>query len=270
VIGVYFFAREKYLMAALWFALATSIKPFPAMLFLLLLYRRRYREFFIGAATAAMVSIVCLAIIGPTFTIALQENIRGFQLVTREFVLVYLYFEIGHDHSLFSFTKQMIRILSGWPLQETLTATIRRVYPYYMVTAALIFCTSVYRLYRLPTLNQIFGISVLMILISPINNDYTLIAIYIPWAMLLLALSRPDCAIPFKPGCCLMLLCAVIFTPQSYLLVGYSAFGAQVKTLALLAILLISVIYPLPMAMLDKSPSPVPAKDHEEAGTLTR
>jgi hypothetical protein len=128
-----------------------------------------------------------------------------------------------------------------------------------MVTAALIFCTSVYRLYRLPTLNQIFGICVLTILISPINNDYTLIAIYIPWAILLYALSRPDCEIPFKPGCRLMLLCAVIFTPQSYLLIGYSAFGAQVKTLALLAILVISVICPLPVPSLDKASKTVPA-----------
>jgi hypothetical protein len=109
-----------------------------------------------------------------------------------------------------------------------------------------------------------------MVLISPINNDYTLIAIYIPWGILLLTLSRPDCAIPFKPGCWLMILCALIFTPQSYLLVGFSAFGAQVKTLALSAVLLISVMYPLPVSILDKSRAATPAVDHEAPGIVTR
>jgi len=252
--GVYFFARKKYLAAALSFALATSIKPFPAMLFLLLLWRHRYREFLIGVAAVIAVSAASLAIIGPSFTTALQQNLKGFQLVTEQYVLVYRSFEVGGDHSLFSLIKQIVRVLHGWPLEKTISSAVRTAYPYYVAFAAAIFCASIYRLRTMPALNQIFGISVLMVLISPVNNDYTLIAIYIPWAILLFALTRPGCAIPGRVSSWLMICCAVLFTPQSYLLFGYSTtFGAQVKTIALSAILILSVTYPLPIPALDES-----------------
>jgi len=256
VLTVYFFARARYLASALALAVACSIKPFPSMLFLLLLSRRRYREILIGVVAIAAISTTSLAIIGPDFATALRENLKGFQLIGDQYVFPYRMLEVGHDHSLFSFVKQIVRLLLGWPLQETLSGTNRAVYPYYVVLACLIFCASIFRLRKLPTLNQIFGICVLMILISPVNNDYTLIAIYIPWAILLLALSHTDCAIRFKPSVLLMVLCAVIFTPQGYMLLGsYAAFGAQVKTAALCGILLLSVIYPLPVGNLDQPQS---------------
>jgi Glycosyltransferase family 87 len=245
--GVYCFVRKHYLAAALLFAIAASIKPFPSMLFLLFLPKRRYPEFFVGIGAVAIVSVASLSIIGPSFSVALRENLRGFQLVTERYVMLYRVGEIGADHSLFSLVKQILRALAGWPRPEALAATIRRIYPYYQALAVAIFVAAIVRLRNLPTLNQVFGIFVLMLLISPVNYDYTLIAMYIPWAILLLTLSRPGCALPPHAASLLMICCAILFTSQYYLLFGYwASFGGQVKTLALLAILIVSAIYPLP------------------------
>jgi hypothetical protein len=149
----------------------------------------------------------------------------------------------------------MIRVAEGWPLQEATLPAIRRAYPYYQFFAIAIFAASVIRLRKLPVLNQMFGLFTLMIWISPINFDYTLIDIYVPWAMLLLALSRPGCRLPSWPTYSLMVACAVLFTSQYYLLVGYSlCLTPAVKTFGLLAILIVSVTYPLPTNMKEREP----------------
>jgi hypothetical protein len=247
--GVYYFTKRRYLAASLLFALAACIKPFPAMLFLLLLPKRRFREFFIGIIAAGAVSVASLFLIGPSFQVALEQNLKGFETVHKLYLFAYQLREIGADHSLFSFCKQIIRILSGWPMPETISSAIRAFYPYYVAGAAGIFLVSMVRLWKLPTLNQIFGICVLMILISPINNDYTLIDIYIPWAALLVVVSRAGCTLPRLAISSLMISCAVLFTPQFYIWFGGACFGAAPKTLALLGILGTSLIYPMPAVL---------------------
>jgi hypothetical protein len=135
-------------------------------------------------------------------------------------------------------------------LNEIILGTL----PYYLLSAAPIIAVSLYRFRILPVLNRIFGLSVLIVLVSPKNHKYTLIAMYIPWAILLLALSRPRCRIPPAVASWLMICCAIIFTSQFYLLFGLStSLGAQVKTLALCAILIVSAVCPLPATEFDES-----------------
>jgi hypothetical protein len=246
--GVYCFVRKNYLASALLIGVAASIKPFPGMLLLLLLPKRRYKEFVLGIVSIFVIAAVSLAIIGPTFMVALKENIRGFNVITERYVLVYNSSALGGDHSLFSMIKPMIRAAAGWPRQgELLNALIRSAYPYYVALAALIFVVSIFFLRKLPVLNQIFGLCVLTILISPANYDYTLIVMYIPWSLLLLELSRPACRVSFPLASVLMTCCAILFTSQFYLLFGLSTFlAAPLKTLALCSILFVSVAYPLP------------------------
>jgi hypothetical protein len=176
-------------------------------------------------------------------------------LVTEQFALRYRYTEVAVDHSLFSFLKQVIRALAGWPRQEELTFLIHRVYPYYVGFAVLLTAFSIFRLRKMPGLNWLFAVSVLMILVSPVNNDYTLIAIYIPWAILLLNLARSEPGIPRFAASWIMVCCAVLFTSQYYLVFGeVAACGAQVKTVALAGILILSLVYPMPTPSLDGCP----------------
>ena len=115
----------------------------------------------------------------------------------------------------------------------------------------MILVSAAYKLWKLPILNQIFGLTVLTVLVPPYNYDYTLIAIYIPWAILLVALSKKGPSLSGSAVCLIMLACAVVFTSQYYLLFGTEddpiGFGGQIKCVALVAILLVSVCVPLPM-----------------------
>jgi hypothetical protein len=253
--GIYYFARKHYLTAALLIGLAASIKPFPGLLLLLLIPRRRYRDFFIGVATTLAITIASLFIIGPSFTIAVQEFLRGFKLFSESYVTIYNSSALGSDHALFALVKLLVRAAAGWPLKgPSLNALVRGALPYYFVLCGLVCIVAFYRMRTLPALNQIFGLVVLTVLISPTNYDYTLIAMYIPWAILLLTLGRPGCAIPIPVATSLMICCSVLFTSQFYLLFGLStAFSGPVKTLALCTILIVSTIYPLPASALDES-----------------
>jgi hypothetical protein len=245
VIGVYFFVRRRYLTAALFFALAASIKPFPAALFFLLLYRKRYREFLIGVLVVIAGALSVLAVIGPTFGTAFREYLRGFEIVTNLWVLGYS--SPATDHSVFATAKFVVRVMNGWPNPEVLKGKFHTLYICYQLLSVLVFSGCVYRLRALPTLNQVFGIATLIVLISPVNYDYTLIGIYIPWSMLLFALSRPVVLIRFRPALILMVSCSELFTSQYYLLFGATTSPAgSLKMLLLLGLLIVSLLCPLP------------------------
>jgi len=151
-----------------------------------------------------------------------------------------------------------LRLFAGWPAPETLTGALHRIYPCYQLLSLLILGFSMFRVRHLPILNQILALSVLMVLIPPINFDYTLISIYLPWAMLLYALSKPGCQFGARIAAVIMVLCAIIFTSQYYLVVGpWNELGGQVKTLALLGLLFISWACPLATKALEDSQAPV-------------
>ncbi len=56
----YFFLNKRYVLAGTFLALAVSLKAYPAVLLLLFLSEKRYREFFISAAIAAGVTLTSL------------------------------------------------------------------------------------------------------------------------------------------------------------------------------------------------------------------
>jgi hypothetical protein len=246
VAGVYCFIKKNYLAAALLFSLAACIKPLPALMFLLFLPKRRYREFFICVVLTTAVSLVSLNIIGPTFAIALRETIVSFGSMNELAIMRYNAGVIGADHSLFALIKVCLRLLSGWPAPEKMTGILHTAYPYYQFLSLLILGFSLFRVRQMPILNQILALSVLMVLIPPMNFDYTLISIYLPWSMLLFALVKPGVHFDARIAALIMVLCAIIFTSQYYLVVGrWTDLGGQVKTVALLGLLFISWTYQL-------------------------
>ena len=248
--GIWFFCTKRYTAAALMFGLATCFKPYPAVLFLLLIDRRLYRECLIGAAAAVAVCLGSLAILGPTISTAASEILRGFKICTDLSILPYM--SPGNTHTVFALVKVAIRALSGWPHPEMISAKVHTAYPYYVLFSGLVFLVSVCRLRGMPLLNQVFGLCILTTLLPPVNFDYTLVTLYIPWAMLLAGLSRPDCRLPFWPSAWMMMLSAVMFTSQYYILFGETTSGSGlIKTPALAAMLLISVLCPLKSPIYD-------------------
>jgi hypothetical protein len=255
--GIYCFARRRYLAASLLIALAASIKPHPGLLMLLFLPKGRYKEFAAGVGFALLVSVVSLAVIGPTIPDAIIEIAGGFRGFQDGDVLRYRGTFIGNDHSLFALAKQVMRILLGANWQQTLPGAIRTAYPYYALFGAGFLGACLLRLRRLPTLNQVLGITVLVSLVPPVAHDYTLLGIYIPWALLLFALSREDKYLPVRAPIWAMVCCAVLFTPQPYLTFGVDgSVVAQLKTVVLVGLLVIATAYPMPTTLFERNEWP--------------
>ncbi len=116
-----------------------------------------------------------------------------------------------------------------------------------------------FRLRHLPLLNQLIAYIVLFILLPQVSYEYKLVYMYLAWGAFLLFLLADVAAaraeIPAWAIHVILLSCAVIFVPLNYLSRGVNssghifAFGAQVKTIFLLLILLTVLRVPMPSSL---------------------
>ena len=117
----------------------------------------------------------------------------------------------------------------------------------YLAILALAGCVLfVTRIAKLPVVNQILALTVASILLPPVSYDYTLIHLYVPFALVVFAvLNREDHSAPVLITFCLF---AYLLSWQSEFILHGVRFGSQTKAVALLALLCVSVVYPFPSA----------------------
>jgi hypothetical protein len=234
-LGLWSFYRGHYAWAAICFGLATALKLYPFIFFSLFLPRRRYREIVLGAFITVALTLIALRALSPDIAYAFHWDLNQLQAFGKYYAAST--WDLGYDHSFFGLIKFVTL-----PWQPDLTPLIR---PYTWLVA--VTCLALYfgRIWKLPPANQILILSVLSISIPPVSYDYTLLSLYAPLAILcVLALRLPDdqqrILIPY------FLLFAVILTPQSYIVFHGARFGAQLRALCLLALLILALRKPLP------------------------
>jgi hypothetical protein len=261
-LGLLALAHRRPWLAATLFAIATAIKISPAVLFALLLSRKTWRQLLYGISLAACLTVVCLWLIGPTIGAALHAILYEFKL----FHLVYLYLgrglEMGFQHSLFSIVNQVM-LAGGWHTVDLMT----RANDMYSYIVPIVGLWLYFRKIRyLPLLNQILALTTCTILLPWWSGDYTLVHLYVPWAMLVLwIVDHSSSADPPEPRRMLWFLApfAIVFTPQSYLIFNHIDWAGQIKAVALLVLLISTVRMPLearqPAAGALAEPSPDPA-----------
>ena len=239
------FWRERFYQAAILFGIATSLKLFPLIFFGLLFARRRYREMAAGVAVAGGVTLLALALLGPSIAQAFAWD--NLQLATFRAHFAGVPNALGYDHSFFGLLKWIMlpwnRDLTSWVSPYTRFAGVAGLALYFL------------RIWKLPRLNQVIVLSVLAVTLAPTSFDYTLLSLY-P-AFLLLALraiaasrsadlterSGDASASVLTPY---FLLFAVIFTPLSFVVWHGGRYAAQLRCLALLAVIVLALRTPLP------------------------
>ncbi len=258
--GLVLFAIRRYSYAALFLGLAASMKIFPAALFFLLIARKRYKEFALAVAGTAVFTLTALWLSGPSVKRAAQGIAEGLAYLRQIQIFAFKPREIGFDHSLFAIAKQVcFRILHD---VERVNAILPRIYLGYGLFAAALFVVLYLRfIRRLPLLNQVLALSALSVLLPYVSYDYTLVHLYAPFAMLLLVLATDGATGRLKLSgfqtLLLLLPFAVIFTPQSYLVISVVGYGAQVKALALSILVGASIAIPMPSSLFNElHPSP--------------
>ena len=260
LLGLFAFTRNRMVLAVLLWGLAASMKIYPGLLFVLFLAKRKYRIFALAIAATAAFTVLALAGIGPTVGQAAADSAHSQPFLLRDFILVR--HTPGFDHSLFGAIKQIMRgYISLHTRQFGLDTRpafgkALRVYNILIPLCALLLYW--FRLRRFPLLNQFMAYMLLCVILPYISYEYTLINIYLVWGAFLLFLlsdvATGRISIPARAIHTILISCAVIFVPLSYLLIGNNpehmiAFGGQVQ-LVFIAIILWTVLRtPMPSSL---------------------
>ena len=241
-LGICCFVRERPWPAAICFAFAASLKLFPVVFLVLFLSRRQYRQAGFAAALSVGTMLVSLWLVCPSPRAALAGSRAGATFFKHEYALRTT---TAFDHSLFGLLKAATVLLHlDYLNQSFLAPTTLTAYLAAATALLLVICL---RLRRLPVLNQVIALSVVTVLLPPVSFDYTLLNLYAPWGLLVLfALKTPPATVHrLSTLAPLLVSFAILFAPVSELIFRGVPLGAQLKSLTLASVLLLSLISPL-------------------------
>ncbi len=229
----------------------TAAKLYPFILLGLLFSKRKYKEVAIGVVVAIATNALSLWVLGPTYRFANESIKLGLATFRNTFFMAYM--NLGYDHSLLALLKCFLhhpQMSAPSTYSSTLTA--------YMATMAvggvLLY---ILRIRYLPRTNQVIALVVISILIPPISYDYTLIHLYLCWAVLALYVTRPGTAT--TPVLWMFALFAVLMSPEGPIYFMDIRISGQIKCMALIALLGLALKHPLaenaePICISDTAP----------------
>jgi hypothetical protein len=236
-IAVWSFFNGRTALASSFAGLAASLKFYPLIFLGLLLPRRKYAAFALGVAVFIFITLLSLYGIGPTIGQAAKWDNEQIAAFGKYFVGSV--WALGYDHSFYglfkAFTLHWHPDYIVWAHRYTVSMAI--------LCAALYFL----RIWRLPFPNQILFLSILSVTLAPMSYDYTLLNLYPAFAMLVVLSLRMERGAPRVPYLTTyMVLFALIFTPESYVIFRAVRYGAQVRSICLVVMLLMALTSPIP------------------------
>ncbi len=252
--GILAFIARRHLIAGLLIALACSMKLYPGLLLLLLLYRRKYKEFFVSGAAIIVFTVLGYWSMGPTIPQAFSDVQAGMTKEHSDYFVAFRPTEIGFDHSVFALIKTVLYI-SGFDL-AAIKRTMSLLFTPYLLTcvcslAALYFL----RIRRMPLLNQIVLYLSLCVSLPFMSNEYTLVHIHIALALFLVFLARDltrDAdAVSFRAALAFLIPFAIIVAPATYVTWPTNPHGASLKTISLMCLWVAALTVPLRCSLLE-------------------
>ena len=241
-LGVFSFLSGRQYGAAICFGVAAAMKLYPIIFLGLLLSRRQYRQMAVAVVTVVVTTLASLWLLSGNVAVAWRGTQHGMDTFRETYMLGFM--SLGFDHSLFGFAKAILRTRQSVTHPAVIDpARIAAMLAWYLPMMAI----SGIGLYfawirRLPVVNQVICLMVATILLPPVSYDYTLLHLYAAWALLVvLALRSGSQAVPGLQAA--MVCLAILFAPESELIVHGYGYGGQAKTLALAALFWISLRY---------------------------
>jgi len=236
-LGIWCFLTGRTNASAMAIGVAASFKLYPFIFLGLFLPRRKYGGFLLGIATFAAVTLVSLYGIGPTIAAAGRWNSEQMAAFSKYYVGNVA--GLGYDHSFFGLLKAITQHWHpnyfAWARSYSITVAILSVALYFL------------RMWGLPLSNQVLALSVLSVTLAPVSYDYTLLNLYPAFALLAVLAIQAERRTTHVPHLtAYMVLFAIIFTPQSYIILHGVRYGAQLRTICLIVMLVLSLGAPLP------------------------
>ena len=129
------------------------------------------------------------------------------------------------------------------------------------LTGLLLYCLYIV---KLPRTNQIVCLTVISITIPPISYDYTLIHLYVAWAVMVLYVYKTGANTPALRW--MFALFATVMSPEGFLYFMDQRIAPQIKCGALIAILVLALRHPFE----EVEPLPaLPVKESLRVAALT-
>ena len=240
VIGLWAFLHHHNYSAAVCVGIVGALKLYPVIYVALFIPRRLYRHCALAFAVAAIVTLAGLWLVNPDIRAswtATQQGIARFNLV-----YIVEYREIRFDHSLFALVK-FLGTFRGRPIAiNNLQWGLARYLP---VAGLAGFVIWLLRIRLLPLINQVLCLTIATILLPPVSYDYTLLHLYIPWA--LLVLFTLDSQERLTRGLTATFCCfAILLAPETEFIWHGQSFGGQIKAVTLLVLFTLALLYPFP------------------------
>jgi hypothetical protein len=185
-----------------------------------------------GIAVAVAITVASLWIIYPHIHAAWKQTQAGTQMFLRRDGMHWVPGQAGFDHTLFSFIKTVLPTTNPWVFAKVFVV-------YVLVVAVAVIWAWFSKVQQRPLLERLTFLTVLIVLLPATSYDYTLVHLYAPWALLVVAIARGDrltTAGRFALGCF-----AILLTAQGYIIVDGHHLSAELKCLALLGLGIISV-----------------------------
>jgi Glycosyltransferase family 87 len=242
--------HRRPILAASFFAIAASMKVYPGILLLLFLVRRQYKALAIAILVAGCTIAASLYFIGPTIPAAYVKFGPAVTFVQENYIARYTNLEIGIDHCAFSVLKQILYF--KYRSADAVAARLLKLELPYAIAAVAVFTAAFwFRLRHMPVTNQFIAYIGCAVLLPFLSYDYTLIHLHLAFAVFLLYIVRDlaeeRAALPRWHLLSILFCFAIIFTPQTYLVLGIVAgIGGQVKALAIGALIILAMLKPMP------------------------
>jgi len=232
------FFKRAYWLAATLIGLAGAMKIFPLILFGLLISTRKYKQFIWGIAVAAAANFGSLWLLGPSIALAQKHIAQGMATFERTYVVDTSRGPFVYDHSLFTLVKLPLIITNPASAKHLVIFAV----PIYIATTALAGVLLFFLVIRkLPLLNQVLILTLCGVFLPPVSFDYTLLHLFIPFAMLsLYAVDRWKSHESGPAGLnAAMVLCGIIFADLNLLRYHYLIGPTRAFAMLLLLITLL-------------------------------
>jgi hypothetical protein len=239
--GIVALLRGRGYTAAACFGIAGSMKYYPLVLVGLLISRKQYKQAAAAAAVTGVCTLIGLWMLCPDLAASWHGTQLGLAGFRRWYVLAYE--QVGFDHSLVGLMKATSLAALPDELSPQILALITGLYT--LIAAFVGVLVYFDRIRKLPVINQVICLVVATVLLPPVSYDYTLLHMYLPWALLvLLAVESRGRRVPGLTAA--LLCCAIVFAPLTEVIAHGRSYGAQVKACALVALGLIALMRKFP------------------------
>jgi hypothetical protein len=235
--GLWAYATGRHWAAATLIGVAISIKYYPAMLLLLYLRRRQLIWLVQAAASAVIATAISLWAVYPKLGES-WSAIYGSSGSTANFVasdcLNFNSGRNGFDHSLWSLVKTL---LSPW----TYTHSYAEMMAVVLAGCVVVFVLWLARVQNMRLWERVTFLVCAMLLVMPMSNDYRLMALYIPFGILLVAILRGRVETGYAVAA--LSSFAVLFTGLGFVVVNATRFSGQVRCFVLMGLLAVVTIW---------------------------